>query len=176
MLLKDYTLEIFKSKCQADAKGVHCFAHLNQDVSEVLPYLNSVLGGFEYLQDPPAVTFRAQGKLLTVHGKKIAVNALKDEIEARKIVEWLKNEINSAWENRENIEPSTKGMPRPGIIEILKLLPKTNCRECNEPTCMVFATKVAEGAKGGENCPQMKEDDAEKLTEYMSRFKLDLMY
>lgn len=175
MLLKNYRLEIFKSRCQADAKGVHCFAHLNQDVSEALPYLNSVHGGFEYLKDPPAVTFRAQGKLITVHGKKIAVNALKDEVEARKIVEWLKNEINSAWADKENIEPSTQGMPKPGIIEILKLLPKTNCRECNEPTCMVFATKVAEGAKGAEDCPQMKDEDAKKLAEYMSRFKLDLL-
>ena len=174
MLLKDYRLEIFKSKCQADAKGVHCFAHLNQDVSNALPYLNTVLGGFEYLQDPPAVTFRAQGKLITVHGDKIAVNALKDETEARKIVEWMKNEINDAWDNRESIDPSTTGMPRPGILEILKLLPKTNCRECGEPTCMVFATKVAEGAKGAENCPQIRHENAEKLTAYMRRFKLDL--
>jgi len=74
--------------------GVHCFAHLQQDISDALPYLNSVLGGFEYLTDPPAVTFRVQGKLITVHGKKIAVNALKDEKEAVKIIEWLKNEIN----------------------------------------------------------------------------------
>lgn len=174
MLLKEYQLEIFKSKCQADAKGVHCFAHLDQDVSDALPYLNSELGGFEYLHDPPAVTFRAQGKLITVHGKKIAVNALKDEAEAQKIVEWLKNEINSVWENRDNIEPSTKGMPKPGIIEILKLLPKTNCRECNEPTCMVFATKVAEGAKGASDCTCMEEANSQKLNQYMSRFKLDV--
>lgn len=174
MLLKDYSLEIFKSKCQADAKGVHCFAHLSQDVSEALPYLNAVLGGFEYLQNPSAVTFRAQGKLITVHGDKIAVNALRDENEARKIVEWMKNEINDAWDKKDQIEPSTTGVPKPGIIDILKLLPKTNCRECGEPTCMVFATKVAEGAKGGQNCPQIKEDNSIKLAEYMSRFKLDL--
>lgn len=174
MLLKKYTLEIFKSKCRADAKGVHCFAHLEQDVSDALPYLNTVLGGFEYLSDPPAVTFKAQGKLITVHGRKIAVNALKDEEEAKKIVEWLKNEINTAWEKKDDIEPCYTGMPRPGIIEILKLLPKTNCRECNEPTCMVFATKIAEGAKGPEDCPQLGEDKNKKLTEYMSQFNLDL--
>ena len=40
------------------------------------------------------MTFRSQGKLITVHGRKIAINALKDEIEAEKIVKWLKNEIN----------------------------------------------------------------------------------
>ncbi|MDD9301315.1 MAG: Fe-S cluster protein [Desulfobacter sp.] len=173
MLLKNYSLEIFKSKCQADAKGVHCFAHLQQDVSKVLPYLNTVLGGFEYLQNPPTVTFRAQGKLITVHGNKIAVNALKDEIEARKIVEWLKNEINAAWEDKENIEPSTQGMPKPGIIEILKLLPKTNCKDCGDPTCMVFATKVAEGAKGGQDCPGMSPPQRDKLSRYMKQFNLD---
>lgn len=173
MLLKDYTIEIFKSKCQADAKGVHCFAHLLQDVSDALPYLNSVLGGYEYLQNPPAVTFRAHGKLITVHGKKIAVNALKDEAEARKIVEWLKNEINHAWDHREQIEPRTTGMPKPGIIDILKLLPKTNCRECGEPTCLVFATRVAEGAKGAEDCPAITPPHREKLDRYMMDFNLD---
>lgn len=172
-MLKNYRLEIFKSKCQPDAKGVHCFAHLEEDVSQVLPYLNAVLGGFEYLNDPPAVTFRAQGKLITVHGKKIAVNALKDEPEAKKIIEWLKREINLAWENKSRIEPCYTGMPKPGIVEILKLLPKTNCRECGETTCMVFATKVAEGAKGREDCTQIGLSEGQKLDLYMQQFELD---
>ena len=170
MLLREYDLEIFKSKCQADAKGVHCFANLCQDVSKALPYLNTVLGGFEYFKDPPAVTFRSQGKLITVHGKKIAVNALKDEVEAKKIVEWLKNEINSAWEKRDAIEPCQTGMPRPGIIEILKLLPKTNCQECGQPTCMVFATQVAQNAKSAEDCKPIKIEQKNKLDAYMEQF------
>lgn len=173
MLLYEYELEILKSKCQASAIGVHCFAHLKQDVTEALPYLNTVLGGFEYLKDPPSVTFRAQGKLITVHGKKIAVNALKDEKEARKIVEWMKNEINAAWDQKDTIEPSCTGMPKPGIFEILKILPKTNCRECNEPTCLVFATKVAEGAKGSVDCPRMDDGQRDKLDAYMKPFNLD---
>lgn len=174
MLLENYRLEIFKSKCQPDAKGVHCFAHLEEDVSQVLPYLNAVLGGFEYFNDPPAVTFRAQGKLITVHGKKIAVNALKDEAEAKKIIEWLKREINLAWENKSRIEPCYTGMPKPGIIEILKLLPKTNCRECGETTCMVFAAKVAEGAKGREDCTQIGSSEGQRLDRYMQQFNLDV--
>jgi ArsR family metal-binding transcriptional regulator len=170
MLLKEYELEIFKSKCQADAKGVHCFAHLRQDVSDALPYLNAVLGGFEYLKDLPSVTFRAQGKLITVYGKKIAVNALKDETEAKKIVEWLKNEINDAWEKKDTIEPCYTGMPRPGIMEILKLLPRTNCRECGQPTCMVFATQVAQGAKSAEDCKPIGVEQKNKLDAYMKQF------
>ena len=172
MLLDTYTLEIFKSKCRSSEKGVHCFAFLDQDVSDALPFLNSELGGFEYIVDPPSVTFKAHGKLITVHGKKIAVNALKDEIEAEKIIEWLKNEINSAWENRSQITPCYTAMPKPKLIEILKLLPKTNCRECQESTCMVFATRVAEGAKGPEDCPQIEPDKRQELSRYLQQFNL----
>jgi hypothetical protein len=40
MLLKEFSLEIFKSKCHPEAKGVHCFAHLDNDVRDVLPCLS----------------------------------------------------------------------------------------------------------------------------------------
>lgn len=170
MLLENYELEIFNSKCNPGAMLVHCFAHLAQDVSAALPYLNTVLGGFEYTPDPPSVTFKVQGKLITVHGRKIAVNALKDEEEARKIIEWLKREINDAWNRREQIEPSYKAAPRPKLIEILKLLPKTNCKACGEPTCMVFAARLTEGAKDSQSCPELKPEARQALNDYLGQF------
>ena len=138
------------------------------------PYLNAVLGGFEYIKEPPSVTFRTQGKLITVHAQKIAVNALKNENEARKIVEWIIREINDAWEKRDEIQPCYEGMPKPKVIEILKLLPKTNCRECGSPTCMVFATLVAEGAKDSSDCPQLGKENKNRLSAYMKPFQLDI--
>jgi len=167
MLLKGYRLEIFNNECMPGAMTVQCHAHLEQDVSEALPYLNAELGGFEYIKAPPSVTFKLQGKLITVHGRKIAANALRDKAEARKVVEWLKREINDAWEKRAVIEPRYEGLPRPKVIEILKRLPKTNCRECGVPTCMVFATLVAEGVKDGDDCPALTPDDKTTLDDYM---------
>ena len=79
MLLQSYRLEIFNNECMPGAMSVQCFAHLDQDVSKALPYLNAELGGFEYINDPPSVTFKLHGKLLTVHGHKIAVNANRSE-------------------------------------------------------------------------------------------------
>ena len=155
MLLNSYSKEIFRPKCNPGFESVHCIAYLDQDISEVLPYLNAVLGSFEFLKDPPALILRSQGKLITVHGRKIAINALRDEDEADKILKWLKREINAAWENRADIEPSTEGTPKPKVIEILKLLPMTNCKECGEPTCMVFAARMAEGVKIPKDCPQL---------------------
>ena len=98
----------------------------------------------------------------------------KDEAEARKIVDWLKREINATWENRDSIAPSTKGASRPMIIEILKLLPKTNCRDCGEPTCMVFATRLAEGVKGPEGCSELDEIGLTRLKSYIRSFQMDI--
>ena len=174
MLLKGYQKEIFRPECNPGFQSLHCIAHLEQDVSDALPYLNATLGGFEYVKDPPAVTFKVHGKIITVHPREIAVNALKDEEEADRILEWLKREINEAWEKRAEIEPRYEGAPKPKIIEILRLLPKTNCRECGQATCMVFSTKMAEGAKGPENCPHLEKEKRMKLEKYMSGFCFDL--
>jgi ArsR family metal-binding transcriptional regulator len=174
VLLKRYNKEIFRPECNHSFESVHCIARLEQDISEVLPYLNAVLGGFDYLTDPPAVTFRSQGKLITVHGRKIAINALKDEDEADKILAWLQREINAAWKNRNEIDPSYEGAPKPKLVEILKLLPKTNCKACGEPTCMVFAVRVADGVKAPDDCPPMDSGNKQRLEEYMSQFKFDI--
>ena len=171
MLLKNYTKEISRPECNPSFQSVHCIAHLSEDIREVLPYLNTVLGGFSYTNDPPSVTFKVQGKLITIHPRKIAINALKDEAAADKILEWLKGEINATWEKRAEIEPKYEAAPKPKVMEILRLLPKTNCRECGQPTCMVFAAQVAEGAKGAEDCPPLDEQDKQKLKEYLGQFR-----
>jgi ArsR family metal-binding transcriptional regulator len=98
------------------------------------------------------------------------VNALRDEEEADKILEWLKGEINEAWEKRTEIQPKYDGLLKPKLLEILKLLPKTNCRECGQPTCMVFSVMVAEGVKGPDDCPSLTEGARQKLVKYMARF------
>jgi len=174
MLLRSYTNEIFRPQCNPSFESLHCIAHLHQDITEALPYLNATLGGFEYLKEPPAVTFRVHGKIITVHSREIAVNALKDEEEADKILQWLQREINDAWGKRGEIKPKYEGLPKPKLLEILKLLPKTNCRECGQPTCMVFAAVAAQGAKNEENCPALNADKKGLLKTYLSRFKFDV--
>jgi len=173
MLLTGYRPDIFKPTCNANFQSVHCIAHLEEDVSEVLPYLNAVLGGDTYIKDPPSVTLKIHGKLVTIHGRKIAINALQDEQEARNILEWLKKEINEAWENRAAIEPKYEGTGKPHPLTIYKFLPRTNCRVCGQPSCMAFAVLAASGAKGADDCAPLQENGREKLREYLAAFRFD---
>ena len=50
-------------------------------------------------------------------------------------------------------------------IDIFKLTPKTNCKECGNPTCMAFAMKVAQGAVSIEQCPHMAPEAIAQLSE-----------
>lgn len=50
-------------------------------------------------------------------------------------------------------------------LDIFKLTPKTNCKECGSPTCMAFAMKVAQGAVEISKCPHMSEEALATLSE-----------
>ena len=48
-------------------------------------------------------------------------------------------------------------------IDIFKLSPKKNCRECGTPTCMAFCMKVAQGAVSIDKCPYFSPEAKAKL-------------
>ncbi|MFH1118127.1 MAG: (Fe-S)-binding protein [Pseudomonadota bacterium] len=174
MLLEGYSTEMFRPKCNPSFQSVHCVARLDQDISDVLPYLNTALGGADYIPSPPSLTLRVHGRLITLHAREIYVNALDDEEQAEKILGWLKKEINDTWEKRTEIEPTYEAPEVPQMMQILKLLPKTNCAKCGEPTCTVFALRAAEGVKGPDDCPELDGEKKVRLEEYLSRFQFDV--
>jgi len=62
------------------------------------------------------------------------------------------------------IEKGEEEMPLTGI-EIFKMLPKTNCKECGVPTCLAFAMNLAAGKAELTACPYVSEEAKEKLQE-----------
>ncbi len=173
MLLSGYTKRISRPECNPSSEAVYCVARLNEDVSEVLPFLNAVEHGVEYFRDPPEVIFRLGDRIVKVGAREIAINRLADEAEADRILAWWKNKINEVWEQRKSIVPSYEGKVKPGMIEVLRLLPKTNCKKCGRPTCMVFASQVVEGKCSTEQCPGLSAENSRKLAAYLSGFTLD---
>lgn len=48
-------------------------------------------------------------------------------------------------------------------LEIYKMLPKTNCKECGFPTCLAFAMKLAAKQVELSDCPYVSDESKEKL-------------
>jgi ArsR family metal-binding transcriptional regulator len=154
------------------AQHLRCFARLDGDISAALPYLNTRLHGHQFSPDPPMLTLKLPGKLVTLTAQEIAINMVKDQTEAADLLEWLIQEINATWERRGEITPSFEVAAPPRVLDVLKLLPRTSCRACGQPTCMVFAVQVCQGAQGPEACPGLAPENLERLREYLRPFHL----
>jgi acetyl-CoA decarbonylase/synthase complex subunit gamma len=50
-------------------------------------------------------------------------------------------------------------------MQIYKLLPKTNCKDCGFPTCMAFAMQVAAKQKAITDCPHLSDDAMSELSD-----------
>ena len=50
-------------------------------------------------------------------------------------------------------------------LDIFKLSPKKNCKECGCPTCMAFCMKVAQGSMSIDKCPYFSEEAKAMLNE-----------
>lgn len=53
-------------------------------------------------------------------------------------------------------------------IEIFKLLPKTNCKKCGQPTCLAFAMKLAQRQVSIDGCPDVSDESRQKLSDASS--------
>jgi len=50
-------------------------------------------------------------------------------------------------------------------IQILKLLPRTNCGDCGVPTCLAFAMQLAQGKAELSKCPHVSDESKAALSE-----------
>jgi acetyl-CoA decarbonylase/synthase complex subunit gamma len=50
-------------------------------------------------------------------------------------------------------------------MQIYKMLPKTNCKDCGFPTCMAFAMQVAAKQKAVTDCPHLSEESMTEMAE-----------
>lgn len=53
-------------------------------------------------------------------------------------------------------------------MDIYKLLPKTNCAECGEASCMAFATKLSEKETELDLCTPLEEENFKKLADLLA--------
>lgn len=144
MLLRGFQrIETSPPPCHpGEVEWVRAEAELLDDISPVFPYLNAIMKGTVFDPAHHTLTFTIGGRGVTLYPSKVVVTRLRDQKDAEEVLERLRTLINGTWERRGEITPSYKTRAKLTVIEIYKLLPRTNCKECGEPTCIAFATKL----------------------------------
>jgi ArsR family metal-binding transcriptional regulator len=164
-LVEDYTVEVYTLPCDSAAESLGSIAHLTTDISQVLPLLNASLPGAVYYPYADALTWKQGGLNVAFHPYQIAIASVDDRQAAADKLAEMVDLVNRIWSRRDEITPDFEKHQRPVPMTIYRLLPRTNCRSCGEPSCFTFALKLAAGERQLDDCsPLLEPARAEHLS------------
>jgi len=167
MLLQSYHLDVFSPPCEPGAERWTVKAALDDDIGDVLPFLNTTLKGAIYNHAARALTWRMGGHAIAIRPREIAISNLQDQDAAATEVKHVAEIINRTWDRRVDITPSIEMRQRLKLMEVYKCLPVTNCKLCGQPTCFTFALKVTAGEIEIEQCAPLFTEAFHSMREKM---------
>ena len=145
-LIKGYNFDIATPECLPETHVFRVVVQLNDDISKVLPYINALFDNIEYYHDTRILLWEYELRRYALRSFEIAIIPVNNREEALSLVDEIINIINDIWNRRNEIEPSFEGKKAlPNVLDIFKLLPRTNCKECGYATCMAYAAALREG-------------------------------
>jgi len=168
-LILSYHIELLEPPCIPGADKWSAKAHLHDNISEVLPYLNAELEGADYDQKAHVLIWEAGGKKYAFRPLEIAAAPVQDREEGHKLIRYLVDIVNNIWEKRHDISPRFEQRKVPNVMEIYSLLPKTNCKECGYITCMAYAGDLRKAKTTLSKCPYLKKKEKEKLSKLLDK-------
>lgn len=142
----------FKAKIQVDT-----------DLSTIMPYVNAKARVVFYDASEPVIIFKHAGYRVAMRRHELAAATVSDVAEGRKALQAMVEFLNGIWAQKESITPIDKERKRPPAIFLYKSLPKTNCGECGEPSCLAFATRLSLADKELTDCTRLSEEQAAEL-------------
>lgn len=124
-----------------------------QSVDSLFPFVNAVVPNAEYHQNPALIRFTLGDRYCVLYPDHCIATPFQDRNEARDFVRTMLDFLNDLARRKHEIKPKHKVFHRTPVMEILKLLPGNNCRECGYQTCMAFAAAISQQRALPANCP-----------------------
>lgn len=164
-LIHSFKAKLEKSPCHPDADWYGLFITLYDDICEVLPYLNADLEHpTDYRQSDGILLWTYRDKKYAFRPHEIAIAPVHDNKEAQELSNGIIETVNNIWKRKDGITPSFEGRkPLPKVLDIYKLLPRSNCKKCGFPTCMAFAVELRMDFTKLSLCPYLSEQDFQKV-------------
>ena len=151
-IIKDYELHLETPGCQPGAESWNATARFNYDISAVFPYLNAVWEKALYNPQAQQLACHFEDHATALKPREITISNQPDRDTAVVELEKLIAEVNRIWMDRDLLTPRYAARKRLVAMEIYKLLPQTNCKQCGQPSCFAFASQITVGASSPEAC------------------------
>lgn len=141
------------------------FMIANRSIKDLLPYINDYVPKSRFLPKINWIRFPFKGYPekkgnwnVAIKDKEIIVAKFNSNDEAKEIAKEVIEFLNHIYEIKDTLSPRFDGWSPPKVMDILKYLPKTNCKKCGCFSCMAFAKKLAEGEAELDQCPVLQNE------------------
>jgi ArsR family metal-binding transcriptional regulator len=146
--------------CLAEPAKVIVIGKPDRSLDEVLPYMATLPGVIAYNPEICTLTLRRRPGFITLFADQVKITQVKDAQEGLALLAALEEAINTVWDQRSNLVAMTMGKRAPRHLDIWELLPRTNCGQCGETTCLAFAVGLLQQKHNLSECLPLIADAA----------------
>jgi ArsR family metal-binding transcriptional regulator len=144
--------------CLAEPGKIIIIGTPSRSLDDVLPYLATLPGVIAWNPHTLTLTFRRQPGFMTLDPEKVYITQVKNTEEGLALLDALKDAVNAVWEKRAELVAVTAQKSAPRHLDIWELLPRTNCKQCGEATCLAFAVALLQEKRTLEECALIRSD------------------
>lgn len=125
------------------------------DTAYLFPYINGALEDALWYERPDHVRFLLEERRCILYPERAAAHFFDSRESALAFISPLVDFLNDLDRRQKEIRPNYNKIKHVHVLDIFRLLPGTNCRDCGFSTCMAFAAAVARGKATADRCPAL---------------------
>lgn len=144
------SINLLSRKCSYGAR----FA-FRESVVQLFPLINAVIKGARYYRRPDYVRFCYGEQLCVLYSHEGAFTPVADYAEAVEFLGQLLDFLQRIRERSHEIVPDHRLCTQASPLDILRLLPKSNCQDCGYLTCLAYAAALARQQTSPAVCPHL---------------------
>lgn len=139
-------IQLGPAKCTSlieDNRGNAAQFRLQESIEPLFPYINAVIQHAKLSREPPFIKFMYKEHLCLLSPRLGAFTPVAGYAEACEFLGGLLEFLQELGDKSCTITPNHRIFSPVSPVEILKLLPKSNCQDCGFATCLAFAAALS---------------------------------
>jgi len=164
------TLSLFQSGPPVHGLPVHergvrtAVFGLDSDLAPLFPYINAVIPDAKMYAKPVYIKFVWEGRLIAFYPHEGRFAPVLDLSDALAFLPRLARFLTDIHDRRSEIVADYKQFKTTSPLDVLRLLPGSNCKACGYATCMAFAAVVSRQMVAPDRCPHLIRPVEEQAT------------
>lgn len=152
-----YRFALANIECLPHSTHYNVLMDMETSVEDLLPYLAAVLPACTYVHGTGVVQLMDRGHIVAIYPDRLTITDVPGTAEAESLCDEYFNLIERVRRERPRLTPVMRRQRSLSVLDIYRLLPKSNCGLCHLPTCLALAAAVLRRESPVSACPPVTE-------------------